>query len=251
MKVSILPLPQTGEAAVVDPAIPSACIPWIQNQTKQLVQLWTTHHHGDHSYGQTAHVRAGNARVRDSFPSIKIYGSDDRIPQVTHKVQDGESWQLGNLTVRALWTTGHTTGCISYYVVDRSKDETSVFTGDTLFIGGCGRFFEGTPAMMYHSLIKVLAALPPATKVYVAHEYTVANLKFAQQVEPYNEATKAKLQWSEQQQQTVPSTIAQELLINPFMRVETKELQTHSGISDPIELLGRLREMKNRGVTKF
>jgi hydroxyacylglutathione hydrolase len=113
-------------------------------------------------------------------------------------------------------------GSISYFV--ESGDDRVVFTGDTLFIAGCGRFFEGTGADMYNSLCKVLGSLPSDTKVYPGHEYTLQNLKFAHHVEPHNEAIRKKLQEvtdiREKGLNTVPSSISEEKDINPFMRVQ-------------------------------
>lgn len=112
-------------------------------------------------------------------------------------------------------------------------------------------FFEGTPEMMYNSLCNVLAPLPADTKVWVAHEYTVGNLKFAAAIEPDNQDIIRVLERVEKNKISIPSTIAQERLINPFMRVNLKSLQELSGIDDPIKLMGKLREMKNEGKTTF
>jgi hydroxyacylglutathione hydrolase len=112
---------------------------------------------------------------------------------------------------------------VCYYVEDASANERAVFTGDTLFIAGCGRFFEGTPEQMHEALNGKLGHLPDDTRVYCGHEYTVTNLKFAASVEPENGAVAKKLQWAQAERDagrfTVPSTIEEEKTINPFMRV--------------------------------
>ena len=132
-----------------------------------------------------------------------------RAPGVTRTVDEGDTVELGALRAKILHNPGHTTGAISYLV------EGCVFTGDTLFGAGCGRLFEGTPEMMYASLRK-LAALPPQTKVYFGHEYTAANLKFAAVAEPANAAISARA--AAMPEPSTPSTIANELATNPFIR---------------------------------
>lgn len=126
------------------------------------------------------------------------------------------------MKVTCLHTPCHTKGHICYYV--ESENETAVFTGDTMFSGGCGHFFEGTPDQMYRALIEIIGTLPDKTKVFVGHEYTVNNLKYAAHVEPNNKKIAEKLSWAQkirnENKFTVPSTIAEEKLINPFMRVK-------------------------------
>ncbi|KAH7351788.1 hypothetical protein KP509_19G014400 [Ceratopteris richardii] len=147
-----------------------------------------------------------------------------------------------------LWDS-HTKGHICYFVTDIKGGDPAVFTGDTLFIGGCGRFFEGTPEQMYYSLCEKLASLPARTQVYCGHEYTVKNFAFALEVDPENMFLKRKSTWAKQQQAekkpTVPSTIGDELETNPFMRVREKSIQDIMKLSDPIEVMGALRRMKD------
>lgn len=125
-----------------------------------------------------------------------------------------------------------------------------MFTGDTLFLSGCGRFFEGTAEQMYSALIEKLSKLPDETKVFCGHEYSLQNLKYANHVEPDNEKIIAKIEWSKKQrnegQPTVPSTIAEEKLINPFMRVETEAVQKFAKSSgDPIQTMNIIRKIKD------
>jgi hydroxyacylglutathione hydrolase len=224
----------TGRTAVVDPAEPEKVVKVLQ---APLDAILTTHHHNDHS--------AGNSIMKQLYPECIVYGGDDRIPALTHKLKDKETFKLGELNIKTLFTSGHTTGSISYYVSDKSGNG-CVFTGDTLFIGGCGRFFEGTGQDMYNSLINTLSNLPDDTRVYCGHEYTKNNLEFASNVEPLNKELKAKLEWSVYQECTVPSTIGDEKLYNPFMRVNEKMLQTNLNEFDPVELMIKLRMMKNK-----
>jgi len=136
------------------------------------------------------------------------------------------------------------------YVCDESGEPGVVFTGDTLFIAGCGRFFEGSATDMYRALVEVLGTLPPSTRVYCGHEYTVKNLKFAATVEPNNNAVAEKLAWAKAQtgkgQPTVPSTIAEEFTFNPFMRVRESSVQAHAGkAGDAIATMAAIRSMKD------
>jgi hydroxyacylglutathione hydrolase len=232
----LLECSKTGLCAIVDPAEPKAVLPHLKS--KNLTAILTTHHHNDHSMG--------NREICSLYNSLQVYGGDERVPNLSKKLTDKEQFQLGNLEITALHTPCHTSGSISYYVFNPDTLEKAVFTGDTLFIGGCGRFFEGTANEMYHSLINVLGNLPPDTKVYCGHEYTKSNLLFAASIEPNNPKITAKLQFATENAQTVPSTIAQEFEYNPFMRVENKQLQELQQIYDPIELMKRLRELKNK-----
>ncbi|KAL5982252.1 Hydroxyacylglutathione hydrolase cytoplasmic [Asimina triloba] len=142
----------------------------------------------------------------------------------------------------------HTKGHISYYVSSEGVDP-AVFTGDTLFVAGCGKFFEGTAEQMYQSLCVTLGSLPKPTRVFCGHEYTEKNLRFALVVEPENIKTKEKLSWAQHQRQpnlpTIPSTIAEELETNPFMRVDLPELQAKVGCHSPVETLKEIRQLKD------
>ncbi|CAG8518314.1 6198_t:CDS:2 [Racocetra fulgida] len=169
----------------------------------------------------------GNEELISQRKGLTVYGGDETIPALNHLVKDGEEFSIGNITAKALYTVCHTRG------------------SDTLFIGGCGRFFEGTADQMYNSLINVLGKLPEDTKVYCGHEYTKSNLKFAESIEPDNQVIKDKIQWASKNQQTIPSTIGDELKFNPFMRVNVDSVKKATGKNDPIEVMGALREMKN------
>ncbi|PVU87480.1 hypothetical protein BB561_006308 [Smittium simulii] len=211
---------------VVDPVDPEKVINAAKPYNFPIEYILTTHHHGDHA--------SGNERMKQLFPDLAVYGGDNRIPAMTHPLKDGDTFK----------TFGHTNSSISYYIED-NKDKV-VFTGDTLFIAGCGRLFEGTPEQMHESLNIKLAALDKETKVYVGHEYTKSNIKFALHVDKDNLLLKQKAELYASTSITVPSTIQNELDINPFMRVHLPSLQKFTGQTDPIMVLGALRAMKDK-----
>ncbi|RIA87912.1 hydroxyacylglutathione hydrolase [Glomus cerebriforme] len=226
---------KTNEAAVVDPVEPQKVLDLVNNQGVDLKYLITTHHHADHS--------GGNTKLVSSKPDLIVYGGDNRIPSVTNIVKDKEEFKIGQIDVKSLFTVCHTSASVSFYLQD--GNDKAVFTGDTLFIGGCGKFFEGTAEQMHNSLNNILAKLPEDTKVYCGHEYTKSNLKFAASVEPDNEFLQQKIQWANENEQTVPSTIGDELKFNPFMRVDKDTIKIATGKQEPIEVMAALREMKN------
>ncbi|NWW46180.1 HAGHL protein, partial [Pedionomus torquatus] len=157
---------------------------------------------------------------------------------------------FGAIRVRCLFTPCHTSGHMCYFMwEDGSPDAPALFSGDTLFVGGCGRFFEGTAEQMYTNLTQILGTLPKETKVFCGHECTVRNLKFALKVEPENEIVKKKLAWAKQRDDedlpTVPSTLQEEFLYNPFLRVTEEPLQKFTGKTDPVEVLRTLRTEKD------
>ncbi|KAJ1951841.1 Cytoplasmic glyoxalase II [Linderina pennispora] len=220
----------------VDPVEPEKVLPVVESTKLDFAAILTTHHHDDHS--------AGNTEIFNTMPNLEIYGGESRIPSMTRELKDGDTFTLGSLKVRSLKTLGHTTSSICYYIED--SGDRIVFTGDTLFVGGCGRLFEGSPADMHESLNVKLAALPKDTKVYAGHEYTRSNLKFALSVDGDNEALKAKALKCQQLECTMPSTIAEELATNPFMRVDQPALQAVTGETDPVKVLGAIRRLKDR-----
>lgn len=201
----------------------------------------TTHKHWDHA--------GGNNRMKELYSGIEILGSRiDNVEGCTRFVDDSESFTFGELHIRCLHTPGHTLGHISYFI--ESHDERVLFTGDCLFVGGCGKFFEGTAHDMYMSLYERISALPPDTKIFCGHEYTLSNYKFALSIEPHNQdlilANKIAKTKRDEGDYTVPSTIAHELKTNPFLRVHEESVASHYSQCDtPIEVLGALREAKN------
>lgn len=200
------------QAAVVDPGDATPVLHYCQQHDITLCAILITHHHGDHTGGIANLVKHYNTPV---------YGpAHENIPHCNHKVNPGDQIvidALGQLTFKVLGIPGHTSGHIAYY------GNHWLFCGDTLFAGGCGRLFEGTAKQMYQSLNK-LKALPPATQVFCAHEYTQANLAFALTVEKDNLELQQRIEkiakLRQQQQPTLPSTIDIELKTNPFLRAK-------------------------------
>ncbi|XP_013143097.1 PREDICTED: hydroxyacylglutathione hydrolase, mitochondrial [Papilio polytes] len=232
----------TKEAAIVDPVEPNSVLKAVEEQGVKLTKVLTTHHHWDHA--------GGNENLVKLHPGLEVYGGDDRIGALTRKVMHNSRFNIGNLNVHCLFTPCHTAGHICYFVTPSEEGEDGVvFTGDTLFLGGCGRFFEGTAEQMHHALIDVLSNLPNQTKVFCGHEYSLQNLNFALHVEPQNEKIKEKITWSKQRREegkpTVPSTIAEEKLYNPFMRVMVPSVMEHANQRNPIETMRAIRLEKD------
>jgi hydroxyacylglutathione hydrolase len=229
--VEVVPVPQLADnyaylvidagsrqAGVVDCAEAGPVLAEVGRRSVELVAVLATHHHFDHV--------GGNADLLAARPTLRVYGSAGdapRIPGINHRVQDGDPVEIGALRGRVIMIPAHTSGHVAYHF----PAERAVFTGDTLFAGGCGRLFEGDAAEMMRSLGR-LAALPDDTRVYCGHEYTEKNLRFAAMLEPGNGPLAEKLRRVQALRRdgkfTVPSTIGEEKVTNPFLRVESPEL---------------------------
>ena len=201
-------------AAVVDPSEADPVLRAIEERGLQLTEIWLTHHHWDHVGGIEA--------LSEACPIAAVRGSKydmdhHRIPRQTEALSDGDSFDFGGARVDIMEIPGHTLGAIAFIT------EGHLFSGDTLFIAGCGRVFEGTMEMMSQSLAK-LRTLPPDTNVWCGHEYTVNNLRFAQTVEPNNgqimKALEEAIATRESNRFTVPGTLGRELVTNPFLRFD-------------------------------
>lgn len=236
-------------AAAIDPAQPKKVLEAANREGVTITHLLTTHHHSDHA--------GGNKGMVKEIENLPVYGGDDRIDALTQKVNDGDSIKIGDINVKVHFTPCHTSGHVLYEASD-AKDSSkphALFTGDTLFIGGCGRFFEGTPIQMYHALIEVISSLSKDTQIFCGHEYTVKNLEFALTIEPNNKNVQDKLNWAKNQRKnnenTVPSTVGEELTYNPFMRVKEPTVAEGLGIKDsnvcvdPVEVMKQLRKKKD------
>ena len=206
----------THQAGIVDCAEAEPVLQAVTRDHVTLTAVLPTHHHYDHV--------GGNQDLLAAYPPLAVYGVDERIPGLTKRVQDGDRLPLGQLTAQVIFIPAHTTGHIAYYFAR----ERAVFTGDTLFAGGCGRLFEGDAAMMIQSLSK-LSVLPDDTRVYFGHEYTEKNLRFALTLEPRNILLQEKHAWAQAQMRrggtTTPTTIASEKATNPFLRWDSAELR--------------------------
>ena len=232
-----------ARAAVVDPGDAAPIEAFLATRGLSLAAILATHHHGDHVGGLQALKRRWKCPVFGPAGEA-IDGLDERLAEGDRITVPGLDLALGVLDV-----PGHTAGHIAYVGTE------AVFCGDTLFACGCGRLFEGTAAQMAESLGK-LAALPGATRAYCAHEYTLANIRFAQAVEPGNAALEARRAREQAKrgrgEPTVPSTIAEERSTNPFLRCSEPEVVAsatrHAGraLAGPVEVFATLREWKNR-----
>ena len=208
----------SGQAFVVDPGDAQPVLETLQTLQLDLAGILITHHHFDHVGGLEA-LCAKYAPV--------VYGPQNpAISGITRRLSSGDTLEVLGISFDVLEVPGHTLDHIAY--VHRG-DSPMVFCGDTLFAGGCGRLFEGNPAMMLQSL-ESLAALAPSTRVYCAHEYTLSNLSFAKAVEPENASLKKRIAAAEATralgEPTVPSDIALELATNPFLRCHDDSLQS-------------------------
>ncbi|XP_069426805.1 hydroxyacylglutathione hydrolase-like protein isoform X2 [Ovis canadensis] len=198
-----------------------------------LTTVLTTHHHWDHA--------RGNAELARLLPGLVVLGADERICALTRRLAHGEELRFGAIHVRCLLTPGHTLGHMSYFLWEEEcPDPPAVFSGDALSVAGCGSRLEGTAQQMYQSLVETLGTLPPET-VFCGHEHTLGNLEFAQKVEPYNDHVKAKLLWAKQRDEddvpTVPATLGEELLYNPFLRVAEESVRKFTGKVAPADVL--------------
>ena len=238
-------LREGGDAVVVDPGDAGPVIEFLGREGLTLRAIVTTHHHPDH---------VGGVAKLLALTSVPVFGpANESIPGRTRALAEDDAIVLPGIgrELRVLDVPGHTSGHIAY--VGDGNDPIAL-VGDTLFAGGCGRLFEGTPAQMSASLAK-LAALPAATAVYCAHEYTLANLRFAQAVEPDNAALRERVAREQAKRDrgvpTVPSTIADERATNPFLRCSEPAVvaaaQAHAGraLDGPVETFAVLRAWKN------
>jgi hydroxyacylglutathione hydrolase len=236
---------ETREAALVDCAEAEPVLAEVRRRGVSLTSILATHHHWDHV--------GGNEDLLANV-SLRVYGFREdrsRIPGLTHGLADGDTFNVGSLTARAIFIPAHTSGHLAYYF----PAEGVVFTGDTMFSAGCGRLFEGDAAQMMASLGR-LAALPDETRVYCGHEYTEKNLQFAQMLEPSNRALAEQLEAVRRLRAagkpSVPSTIRSEKATNPFLRVDSPELQTTVRRhfpelrADPVDVFAKARLLKDR-----
>ena len=235
-------LSRAGLAAAVDPGDADPILDALREQELRLGAILITHHHADHI--------GGVQRLRQTFPDAKVYGPDDARVPATVRVREGDTVRIPALRreFRVLEVPGHTRSHIAYW------GEGDLFCGDTLFVSGCGRLFEGTSRQMQNSLSK-LRALPAETCAYCAHEYTLDNMEFASWVEPDNgDLQKARTEAQERRRRgvpTVPSTIGQELRCNPFLRYDHPDVieaaRRRAGRTDlqPHEVFGEIRHWKD------
>lgn len=210
----------SGRTATIDTPDADAIMAAAKARGWTLTEIWNTHHHWDHTGGNLAlHEKLG----------VNIIGpahDAKRIPGLSQPASDGAVFYFGDHAVHVHATPGHTDGHIIFHVPNAHGGKGAAFVGDTIFVMGCGRLFEGTPADMYQSM-RVIDALPADTTLYCAHEYTLSNAAFAKTVEPDNQAMMDYIKEAEALRgkglPTVPTTVARERAINPFMRAASAE----------------------------
>jgi hydroxyacylglutathione hydrolase len=231
----------TGATAAID-APEAGPVEAALNETGwKLSDILITHHHGDHTGG------IADLKSRHKCRVVAPRNEAARIPHVDETVSEGDTVKVGDLTARVIETPGHTAGHITYWF----EADDLAFAGDTLFSIGCGRVIEGTPAMMWDSLLK-LRKLPPETRVFCGHEYTLANIHFAQTIEPDNTALIARAAEAAEQvrahKPTIPTTIGAERAANPFLRADLPEVAEAVGMGGrpAAEVFAEIRERKNR-----
>jgi hydroxyacylglutathione hydrolase len=240
-------------ALIVDPGDSAPVLDYLAKHQLQLKGILITHHHADHTGGILNLLQTIDA-------NLPVYGpAGDNIPGRTQAAKEGDKIEITSprISLKVYEVPGHTLSHIAYFAnMQANVVEPMLFCGDTLFASGCGRLFEGTPTQMTQSLAK-FAALPKNTLVYCTHEYTLSNIRFALAVEPNNVNL---ISWAEQAKElrdkgvpTLPTTIGQELQVNPFMRCDQPEVissaKSISGQTDlpsPAHVLAVIRAWKDK-----
>ncbi|MEO5702157.1 MAG: hydroxyacylglutathione hydrolase [Casimicrobiaceae bacterium] len=241
-------LREGGNAVVVDPGDAGPVIAVLDRDGLRLTAILNTHHHNDHVGGNLALL------ARHDVP---VFGPrSERIPGMTQPLREGDRVDVPGIGMQldVLDVPGHTAGHIAYVQRAAGGAVPRAFVGDTLFACGCGRLFEGSPDEMWSSLQK-LADLPDATEIYCAHEYTLANLRFAAAVEPDNQAVRARTERETARrvrgEPTVPSSLADERATNPFLRAGHPGVMKVAGrragrsVADPVASFAVLRDWKD------
>jgi len=235
----------TGDAALVDPSEVAPALELLAKAPKaRLKQIWCTHHHWDHV--------GGVVQLKAEYPEVLVFGSrydvdNGRIPEAARGLDHKERFTLGTSTIEARSIPGHTLG----HMALRAPVEGFAFVGDTLFAGGCGRLFEGSPEQMTDSLYEVMGDWPDSTLIYCGHEYTESNLRFAVSVDPHNSGLLKRQQQvaaaRKQGLSTVPSTMGEERRTNPFLRCTEPPILHALGLSGQSrsECFGALRSRKD------
>ena len=238
--VYLLNDPVSGATAAVDPALAAPVLDCLQQKGWSLTYVFNTHHHHDHVGGNLELKQKTGCTIVAGFNDV------DRIPGIDIGVTERDTLLLGEQRIAIIDTPGHTNGHIAYYVADDGL----LFCGDTLFSMGCGRLFEGSAEQLWHSLQK-FKALPETTRIYCAHEYTLSNSRFAYSVEPDNVALQQRMldvaALRDRNLPTIPSTLAQELATNPFLREDSLEIKTRLDMTSatPSGVFARLRALKD------
>ena len=251
MKIEIIPCLKDNYAyviidennkktCVVDPSESAPIINFLEKNNLRLNYILNTHHHYDHI--------GGNIELKKKYKAKVVGFNEDykRIPGIDTKLKDGETWKEDNFEAKVLHIPGHTLGHICFYFYN----DNNLFTGDTLFSLGCGRIFEGTYQQMFSSLEKI-KKLPPKTKIYCGHEYTLQNSKFCITYDNKNKNLIKKIKEINEKlkynKPTIPSTLKDELKNNIFLRSDDQKIKTNLNIgnSSSLETFSKLRDLKD------
>ena len=224
----------TNEGSIViDPGESSNVINHIHKNQLDLKAIFITHHHFDHT--------GGIDEITSYYP-VDVFGPNNNIQTISKKLRDGDKINIIGIEFQIIEIPGHTLDHIAYY--SKNNGNPVLFCGDTLFAAGCGRVFEGTFEQMYESLIK-LKNLPNTTKIYCGHEYTLSNLEFAKEAEPFNQNILSRynevIKLREKGIPSLPSLLSTELKTNPFLRCDSKEVQEN--ISTKFNTLKETKEI--------
>lgn len=230
----------SGETAAIDTPDAGRYLEEADRQGWRITQIWNTHWHPDHAGGNLAIRKASACKI------IGPAGEADKIPGLDLSVGMGDVVKLGEQSAQIIDVPGHTLGHIAYFL----EDAGTAFVGDAVFALGCGRVFEGNPAMMWESLSRI-KALPAQTMLYCAHEYTQSNARFAETIETGNAALKDYIAEIDEKRAsgkaTVPMPLSRELATNPFLRADVPELQAAMGHSgDAVATFAEIRSRKDR-----
>lgn len=233
--------PATGATASIDAPEAGPVEAVLKETGWKLTDILVTHHHHDHTGGIETLKQKYRCRV------VAPAGEAAKIPAVDETVKEGDTVKVGNLSANVIETPGHTLGHIAYWF----HGDKLAFVGDTLFSIGCGRVIEGTPAQMWESL-KKLRQLPDDTEIYCGHEYTLSNIKFALTIEPENSVLAAREAQARRQVQegapTIPTTICDEKLANPFLRADRADVAANVGMAGKpaTDVFTEVRARKNK-----
>ncbi len=232
------------QATVFDPGESSLITAWLVNNNLELANIWITHHHRDHI--------GGIPGLLQRFPKAIVSGGANdrgRIPSQHIYLNEGDRVTFADQTAQIFFIPGHTLGHIAYYFPAVENKPGELFCGDTIFGGGCGRLFEGTPAQMLKSIDR-LRQLPDTTRMWCSHEYTLNNLRFALTIEPCNIDLQNRYHRAEvdrtNSQPTIPSTIGLEKQTNPFLRWDVPAVGLAVTSNNSVETFARLRGRKEQ-----
>lgn len=232
--------PSQNLTAVVDPAVADAPLAEAEKRGWTITHILNTHHHGDHVGGNK------EIKAKTGCTIVGPRADRDRIPGIEVEVGDGDFYDFGGARAEVFDVPGHTRGHIAYWFADSD----ALFCGDTIFLLGCGRLFEGTPAQMWDSLGK-LRVLPDSAQVYCAHEYTQANARFAETVDPHNDDLKVWITEIDRKraagEPTVPSDLGTEKKTNPFLRADAKSVAAAVGLEggSAVDVFAEVRQRKD------